>query len=95
MLQLGLEQAPEEKIAALNLAWRALDAWPDVGEGLDILRKRYILAPLSNGNISLLVDLSRRNSFGFDATLGAEFAGDYKPKPEVYLKSAAALDRRP
>jgi hypothetical protein len=45
LLQLGLEQAPEEKIAALNLAWRALDAWPDVGEGLDILRKGYILAP--------------------------------------------------
>ncbi len=91
----GLENAPAAAMAELNLAWRRLDAWPDAGQGLARLRGRYLLAPVSNGNISLLVDLSRRNGFVFDAILGAEIAHDYKPKPDVYLKAAAALDLAP
>jgi len=91
----GLESACEATIDALNLAWHKLDAWPDVVAGLPTLRRKYILAPLSNGNISLLVDLARHNGFVFDAVFGAEFAGDYKPKPSVYLKAAAALDLPP
>jgi 2-haloacid dehalogenase len=76
----------------LNLAWHRLDAWPDVPPGLKRLKRRYRLAPVSNGNISLMVDLARRNDLPWDAILGAEIAGDYKPKPRVYLAAAAALD---
>jgi len=47
---------------------------------------------LSNGNISIMVDLARRNDFPWDAILGAEFVGDYKPKPRVYLAAAEAFD---
>ena len=79
----------------LNLAWHRLDAWPDVAPGLVRLRAHYRLAPCSNGNISLMVDLARRNGFNWDAVLGAEFARDYKPKPVVYLASAAAFDCAP
>ena len=79
----------------LNLAWHRLDAWPDVSGGLHRLKRRYILAPLSNGNISLMVDLARRNDLPWDAILGAEIAGDYKPKPRVYLAGAEALDLPP
>ena len=50
------------------------------------------LAPVSNGNISLMVDLARRNNFPWDAILGADIAGDYKPKPRVYLAAAEAFD---
>jgi 2-haloacid dehalogenase len=50
---------------------------------------------VSNGNISLMVDLARRNEFPWDAILGAEVAGDYKPKPRVYLAACAALDLKP
>ncbi|VFU10115.1 haloacid dehalogenase type II [Methylocella tundrae] len=91
----GLEGAPEAALTALNLAWHRLPAWPDAARGLAKLRETYILAPMSNGNISLLVDLARHNDFVFDAIFGAEFAGDYKPKPGVYLKAAAALDLPP
>jgi 2-haloacid dehalogenase len=42
-----------------------------------------------------MVDLARRNGFIWDAILGAEIARDYKPKPVVYLASAAALDCDP
>jgi 2-haloacid dehalogenase len=61
---------------------------------LDITLKKFI-APVSNGNISLMVDLARRNNLPWDAILGAEIAGDYKPKPRVYLAAAAAFDLPP
>ena len=48
--------------------------------------------PRSDDNISLLVDLARRNNLPWDAVLGAEIAGDYKPKPRVYLAAAEAFD---
>jgi 2-haloacid dehalogenase len=54
-----------------------------------------MLAPVSNGNISLMVDLARRNNLPWDAILGAETAGDYKPKPRVYLSACEALDLPP
>ena len=50
---------------------------------------------VSNGNISLMVDLARRNDLPWDAILGAEVAGDYKPKPRVYLAACEALDLKP
>lgn len=79
----------------LNLAWHRLDAWPDVAAGLRALRQRFRVAPCSNGNISLMVDLARRNDFPWDAILGAELARDYKPKPGVYLSAANAFDLAP
>ena len=57
--------------------------------------RNLLLAPVSNGNISLMVDLARRNGFPWDAVLGAETAGDYKPKPRVYLAACAAFDLPP
>jgi 2-haloacid dehalogenase len=79
----------------LNLAWHRLDAWPDVTPTLHKLRERFLLAPCSNGNISLMADLARRNGWHWDAILGAEHARDYKPKPEVYLAACAAFDCAP
>ena len=50
---------------------------------------------MSNGNISLMVDLARRNNFPWDAILGSEIAGDFKPKPRVYLAACEAFDLPP
>ena len=85
----------ENALQYLNLAWHRLDAWPDVPPGMSRLRRRHLLAPCSNGNISLMVDLARRNGIHWDAILGSEIAGDYKPKPRVYLASCAAFDLAP
>jgi 2-haloacid dehalogenase len=85
----------EPALQYLNLAWHRLDAWPDVAPGMALLRRRHLLAPCSNGNISLMVDLARRNGIHWDAILGSEIAGDYKPKPRVYLASCAAFDLAP
>jgi 2-haloacid dehalogenase len=91
----GISGLSEDVLQHLNFAWHRLDAWPDVTPGLVRLRKTCLLAPVSNGNISLMVDLARRNGLPWDAILGAEVAGDYKPKPRVYLAACEAFDLPP
>ena len=85
----------EDVLVNLNLAWHRLDGWPDSAPGLARLKRNYLLAPVSNGNISLMVDLARRNEFPWDAILGSEVAGDFKPKPRVYLAACEAFDLAP
>jgi 2-haloacid dehalogenase len=88
----GIPSLMEESMLALNKGWHRLDAWPDSAPGLARLGRQYVIAPVSNGNISLMVALARRNGFAWHAILGAELARDYKPKPHVYQSAAAALD---
>ena len=87
--------AGEATRVALTLAWHRLDAWPDVTPALHRLRERFLLAPCSNGNVSLMAALARRNGWHWDAILGAEYARDYKPKLEVYRAAADAFDCAP
>jgi 2-haloacid dehalogenase len=91
----GLSDLSEDLCGRLNTAWHRLPAWPDVGQGLELLSERFLLAPVSNGNIGMMVRLARHNGFPWDAILGAEIAGDYKPKPRVYESACAALDLSP
>jgi 2-haloacid dehalogenase len=92
---LGITGLSEATLRDLTLAWHRLDAWPEVPAALARLKTKFLIAPVSNGNISLMVDLARRNQFPWDAILGAEIAGDYKPKPVVYEAACAALDLEP
>jgi 2-haloacid dehalogenase len=88
----GLDEATMQHF---NKAWHRLDGWLDAAPGLQRLHKKFLIAPCSNGNISLMCGIARRNDFPWDAILGSEIAGDYKPEPVVYLKSAAAFDCAP
>lgn len=88
-------KADEKVLRDLNLAWHRIDAWPDVPPAMARLKKKFLLAPVSNGNISMMVALARKNTFPWDAILGGEIAGDYKPKPRVYLAACDALDLAP
>jgi 2-haloacid dehalogenase len=91
----GLEVLEEMELDRLTLAWHQLDAWPDVHAGLARLRRRYLIAPLSNGNTSLMCDLARRNDLRWDAILGADYARAFKPMSEVYLAAADAFNLAP
>jgi 2-haloacid dehalogenase len=91
----GVSNLPDDVLHELTLAWHRLDGWPEVTAALARLKKNFLLAPVSNGNISLMVDLARRNDLPWDAILGAEVAGDYKPKPRVYLAACEAFDLKP
>jgi 2-haloacid dehalogenase len=92
----GLADAvPPAERDELTLAWHRLDPWPDVVPGLTRLKRRCILAACSNGHIALIVAMARRAGLPWDAVLGAEIARAYKPQPEVYLASVAALGLAP
>jgi 2-haloacid dehalogenase len=91
----GLQKLEEPVLAELTLAWHKLDAWKDVGPGFARLRRRYMMAPCSNANIAMMVDIARRNDIRWDAILGSEIAGGYKPQPRVYLGTAEALNLKP
>ena len=54
-----------------------------------------MIAPCSNGHIAQSVNLARHAGLPWDAILGAEIARAYKPQPEVYLASVAALGIEP
>ena len=90
-----LEKLTEEEKVQLNLAWHRLTPWPDAVPGLSRLRARYVLATLSNGNISLLVDMAKNAGLPWDCVLSSELFGHYKPDPEVYQGAARLLDLPP
>jgi 2-haloacid dehalogenase len=79
----------------LTRAWHRLDPWPDTVPGLTRLKARFIVAPCSNGHIAQSVNLAKHAALPWDVILGAEIARAYKPQPEVYLRSAAALGLEP
>ena len=79
----------------LNHAWHRLTPWPDAVAGLTRLKKKFIIAPLSNGNISLMTDLAKFGGLPWDVILGAELVRHYKPDREVYQSAADILDVKP
>ncbi|HUM14732.1 MAG TPA: haloacid dehalogenase type II [Candidatus Nitrosotalea sp.] len=91
----GITGLSPAEIDHLNRAWHRLDPWPDAVPGLTRLKRRFILATLSNGNIALMVNMAKRGGLPWDAILGAEVARAYKPAPEAYLRSAEALGLAP
>lgn len=86
---------PSADLDDLNLAWHRLDPWPDSIAGLQRLKARHIIAPPSNGNIALLLNMAKRAGLPWDAILGAEMVRAYKPMPEAYLRTADILALRP
>ncbi|MBV7328006.1 haloacid dehalogenase type II [Chloroflexi bacterium TSY] len=78
-----------------NKVWHRLDPWPDAREGLERLRQRFLVAPLSNGNVSLLTNMAKHADLRWDCILSAELAKQYKPDREVYLYAAQLLGLAP
>jgi 2-haloacid dehalogenase len=86
---------PEGERVALNRIWHRLSPWPDSVAGLVRLKRRYIVAALSNGNVALLVNMARHAGLPWDMVFSAELFGHYKPDPECYLGAARLLDLEP
>jgi 2-haloacid dehalogenase len=88
----GLSEADKVHI---NKVWHRLKPWPDSVAGLMRLKTRYIIGPLSNGNIGLLTRMAKFGSLPWDVILGAEAARAYKPLPQAYLGSAELINLKP
>lgn len=82
-------------LADWNRAWHRLDPWPDAVAGLTRLKTRFPIVTLSNGNVALLVAMARHGGLPWDAVLGAEVSGFYKPDPRAYLRTAELLGIAP
>lgn len=85
----------EEEKGHWNRVWHRLTPWPDAVEGLKRLKERFIIATLSNGNVSLLVKMAKFCGLPWDAVLSAELFRHYKPDREVYLGAADLLGCEP
>ena len=92
LVDYGMTGLSEAETDALNRAWHRLRPWPDSVSGLTRLKKKFIIAPLSNGNISLMTDLAKHSGLPWDCILGAELVRHYKPDREVYQSAADILD---
>lgn len=83
------------EIDDFNLAWNRLDVWPDVPEGLSILKADYLIIPFSNGDFRCLLDISRRNNLPWDGIISADFFKKVKPDPTIYHDAAELLQMPP
>ncbi len=93
--EFDLDLADPDELEHLNRAWHRLSPWPDSVPGLTRLKTRFIIATMSNGNVSLMVNMAKNAGLPWDMILGAEPARNYKPKREVYLTGADWLDLEP
>jgi 2-haloacid dehalogenase len=91
----GIDALTEAEIDRLSLAWHRLDPWPEVVEAMARLKRRFVLASLSNGNVALMVNMARRAGLPWDVILGAEVARAYKPQAEAYDSAARMLGLAP
>ena len=85
----------EEEKEDLNRVWHRLDPWPDARKGLERLRQNFIVATLSNGNMSLLTNMAKHADLRWDCILSAELTRHYKPDAEVYQGAAKLLGLEP
>lgn len=81
----------EEDKAHLNRVWHRLKPWPDAVRGLKRLKSKFVIATLSNGNASLLVDMAKHGGLPWDMVLSAELVEKFKPEPEMYLSAGRLL----
>jgi len=88
-------QLPAAERESLVQGWRRLRPWPDCRAGLDRLRRRHLVATLSNGHLALLADLLKFADLRMDAVLSAQLAGSYKPDPKVYRTALELLECQP
>jgi 2-haloacid dehalogenase len=93
--EFGIQGLTEDDLKHINLGWHRLTPWPDSVPGLTRLKTRFIIGPLSNGNVSLLLNMAKFAGIPWDMIFGSDLFGHFKPDPETYLGVARLLDLRP
>jgi 2-haloacid dehalogenase len=93
--EFGIKGLSEDDLVHINLGWHRLHAWPDSVPGLTRLKSRFIIGPLSNGNVSLLLNMAKFAGIPWDMIFGSDLFGHFKPDPETYLGVARMLNIRP
>jgi 2-haloacid dehalogenase len=95
VVEFGIGGLTEADLEHINRGWHRLNPWPDAVAGLTRLKRRFIIGPLSNGNVSLLTNMAKHAGLPWDMVFGSDLFGHYKPDPETYLGVARLLDLAP
>lgn len=93
--QFSIKGLTEADLNYLTMGWHRLHGWPDTVSGLTRLKTKYIISPLSNGNVALLTNMGKFAGMPWDLILSAELFEHYKPDPETYLGAAKLLGLAP
>ena len=93
--QYKIEGLSEEEKVNWAHVWRRLKPWSDSVEGLTRLKKKYIISPMSNGNVALMTNLAKFGGLPWDVILGSDLVKHYKPDREMYLSAPFFLDLKP
>ncbi|MBN8927820.1 MAG: haloacid dehalogenase type II [Rhodospirillales bacterium] len=93
--EFGIKGLTEADLQHINLGWHRLKPWPDSVAGLTRLKSRFIIGPLSNGNVSLLLNMAKHAGIPWDMIFGSDLFGHFKPDPETYLGVAKLLGLEP
>lgn len=93
--QLSISGLDDADLHYLTMGWHRLHPWPDSISGLTRLKSKFIISPLSNGNVALLTEMAKFGGLPWDLVMSAELFKHYKPDPETYLGAAALLCLRP
>jgi 2-haloacid dehalogenase len=93
--QFGITGLTEADMQHINLGWHRLNGWPDSVAGLTRLKRRFIIGPLSNGNVGLLTNMAKHADLPWDVIFGSDLFHHFKPDPETYLGAARLLGIEP
>ncbi len=81
-------------LRACSLAYE-YRAWPDVAPGTLALRRRRLVAALSNGDVDVLARLAHANAISWDIVLSTSTIGSFKPDPRAYEFAVETLRIEP
>jgi len=95
LVRFKIEGLSEEEKKNFNRVWHRLKGWPDSPAGLTRLKKRFVISPLSNGNLSLLTEMAKFAGLPWDCILASDVAHHYKPDKEMYLMPGEFFDLPP
>lgn len=93
--QLSFPRVSEAQFHHINQVWHRLDPWPDSVPGLTRLKTKYVIGPLCNGNVALLVNMAKHVGLPWDNIFSCELFERYKPHPDTYLGAARVMNLAP
>jgi len=85
----------EELLEEINSIWHRLHGWDDATAGLGLLKQKYIIGTLSNGNVRLLVDMAKFAKLPWDVVFSGDLLKAYKPNKRTYLGACEYLQLPP
>jgi 2-haloacid dehalogenase len=95
IIAFGISGLSDEDLLYINRGWRRLRPWPDSVCGLTRLKPHFTIAPLSNGNVSLLLEMAKHVGLPWDMIFGSDLFRHFKPDQETYLGACELLDLPP